>query len=73
MPDAPIGLDDSTPPEVFHGMSPSNAVAPDSVSFPGPGRGYFAWQRDGIGPGQESVALMLRDRTTAREQTSQRK
>ena len=33
MPDAPIGLDDSTPPEVFHGMSPSKAVAPDSVSF----------------------------------------
>src|SRR6266700_1589798 len=32
-PDAPIGLADSTPPEGFHGMSPSSAVAPDSVSF----------------------------------------
>src|SRR3954453_6409014 len=33
MPDAPIGFDDSTPPDGFHGMSPSGAVAPDSVSF----------------------------------------
>src|SRR5262245_33722089 len=33
MPDAPIGLDDSTPPDGFHGMSPSGAVAPDSVTF----------------------------------------
>src|SRR5690606_21218294 len=29
----PIGLDDSTPPAGFHGMSPSIAVAPASVSF----------------------------------------
>src|SRR3954447_6822715 len=33
MPDAPIGFDESTPPEGFHGMSPSGAVAPASVSF----------------------------------------
>src|SRR6195256_6505338 len=33
MPDAPIGFDESTPPEGFQGMSPSNAVAPASVSF----------------------------------------
>ena len=33
MPDAPIGFDDSTPPDGFHGMSPSGAVAPASVSF----------------------------------------
>ena len=33
MPEAPMGLEDSTPPEAFHGMSPSKAVAPDSVSF----------------------------------------
>ena len=26
-----MGLDESTPPEAFHGMSPSKAVAPDSV------------------------------------------
>jgi hypothetical protein len=26
--------------------------------FPGAGRGYVAWQRDGIGKGQESVALV---------------
>ncbi|MGA2030697.1 MAG: hypothetical protein ABSG68_00440 [Thermoguttaceae bacterium] len=29
--------------------------------FPGPGRGYVAWQRDGIGPGQESLALIAYD------------
>ena len=28
IPEAPIGLDDSTPPDGFHGMSPSGAVAP---------------------------------------------
>src|SRR3984957_8745375 len=34
MPEAPMGFDDSTPPEQFHGMSPpSRAVAPESVSF----------------------------------------
>src|SRR5215510_12619392 len=33
MPDAPIGFDESTPPDGFHGMSPSGAVAPDSVTF----------------------------------------
>ena len=34
MPEAPIGLEDSTPPEQFHGMSPpSMEVAPASVSF----------------------------------------
>jgi hypothetical protein len=35
--------------------------APDPASFPGPGRGYVAWQRDGIGPGQESLALIAYD------------
>ncbi len=34
MPEAPMGFDDSTPPEQFQGMSPpSRAVAPASVSF----------------------------------------
>src|SRR6478672_2603953 len=33
MPDAPIGFDDNTPPDIFQGMSPSGPVAPDSVSF----------------------------------------
>ena len=33
MPEAPIGFDDSTPPEEFTGRSPSSAVPPDSVSF----------------------------------------
>jgi hypothetical protein len=34
---------------------------PDPSSFPGPGRGYIAWQRDGVGRGQESVALIATD------------
>src|SRR6516225_767713 len=35
MPEAPIGLDESTPPEQFHGMSPPSImeVAPSLVSF----------------------------------------
>lgn len=35
--------------------------APDAATFPGPGRGYFAWQRDAIGPAQESIALIAYD------------
>ena len=31
MPEAPIGLEESTPPEALIGMSPSSAVAPSSV------------------------------------------
>src|SRR5262249_30054397 len=30
-------------------------------SFPGGGRGMIAWQRDGVGHGQESVALIAPD------------
>src|SRR3954468_4902240 len=33
MPEAPMGLEHSTPPLGFHGMSPSKAVAPSAVSF----------------------------------------
>jgi hypothetical protein len=34
---------------------------PDAVTFPGRGRGMLAWQRDAIGPGQESVTLIAYD------------
>jgi hypothetical protein len=34
---------------------------PDAATFPGPGRGYLAWQRDGVGRGQESIALIAYD------------
>ncbi len=34
---------------------------PDADTFPGRGRGLIAWQRDGIGRGQESVALIAHD------------
>jgi hypothetical protein len=27
----------------------------DPFAFPGPGRGYLAWQRDGVGKGQDSI------------------
>src|SRR5207248_1365893 len=33
---------------------------PDA-SFPGPNRGYMAWQRDGVGRGQDSVTLIATD------------
>src|ERR1700752_3049335 len=33
IPDAPIGLDDSTPPEALNGIRPVIAVSPASVSF----------------------------------------
>src|SRR6478735_9516932 len=33
MPDAPIGFDDSTPPDGLNGMRPPMAVSPASVSF----------------------------------------
>jgi hypothetical protein len=35
--------------------------APDREKFPGPGRGLIAWQRDGGGIGQESIALVAYD------------
>jgi hypothetical protein len=39
MPDAPIGFDESTPPDMFTGKSPPSSVAPESVSFqPSPSR-----------------------------------
>ena len=33
----------------------------DPKLFPGRGRGMFAWQRDAIGPGQDSIALIAWD------------
>src|SRR5205823_8861162 len=33
---------------------------PDA-SFPGPNRGYMAWQRDGVGRGQDSITLIATD------------
>jgi hypothetical protein len=35
--------------------------APNPATFPGPGRGMFAWQRDAVGRGQESIALIAYD------------
>jgi hypothetical protein len=35
--------------------------AADPANFPGPGRGYLAWQRDGVGPGQESITVIAYD------------
>ena len=45
----------SVTPEVFEKFLP---YAPHPTEFPGPGRGYIAWQRDGVGAGQESVTLL---------------
>jgi hypothetical protein len=35
--------------------------APDEANLPGPQRGMYAWQRDGVGPGQESITLIAYD------------
>jgi hypothetical protein len=35
--------------------------APKAGAFPGAGRGMVAWQRDGVGHGQESVTLIAHD------------
>ncbi len=34
---------------------------PDAARFPGLDRGLLAWQRDGVGPGQESITLIAYD------------
>ncbi len=34
---------------------------PSPADFPGRGRGFLAWQRDGVGPGQESITLIAYD------------
>jgi hypothetical protein len=34
---------------------------PDATNFPGRGRGFLAWQEDGVGYGQESVTLIAYD------------
>jgi hypothetical protein len=34
---------------------------PNPQEFPGPGRGMLAWQRDGVGRGQESITLIAYD------------
>jgi hypothetical protein len=34
---------------------------PNAAKFPGHGRGMLAWQRDGVGPGQESITLIAYD------------
>ena len=34
---------------------------PDAAVMPGSGRGYLAWQRDGIGKGQESITAIAYD------------
>jgi hypothetical protein len=34
---------------------------PDKATFPGPGRGMLAWQRDAIGAGQDSITLIAYD------------
>src|SRR5439155_5887644 len=34
---------------------------PERSTFPGPDRGLIAWQRDGVGRGQDSVTLIAYD------------
>jgi len=52
-----LGTPEDNPMIQFLAKSRFLPYAADKT-FPGPGRGYVAWQRDGIGPGQESLTLI---------------
>ena len=38
------------------------AYETDALKFPGAGRGLVTWQRDGVGRGQESIALIAKSK-----------
>ncbi len=48
-PEAPIGLDESTPPDMFTGNEPSRAVSPDSTIFQPSLRSAMWWASSHIG------------------------
>jgi hypothetical protein len=56
-----LGNPDDNPLIAFLQKQQFLPYAADKANFPGPNRGYFAWQRDGIGAGQESITLIAYD------------
>jgi len=47
----------------FLPYAPGREWSPERADFPGRGRGMIAWQRDGVGLGQESITLIGADET----------
>ena len=56
-----IGNPDDNPLIAFLVKEKFLPYTPDKTKFPGGGRGYVSWQRDAIGPTQESLALIAYD------------
>jgi len=56
-----LGTPEDNPLIAFLARASFLPYAPKAGQFPGGGRGYLAWQRDGIGHGQESVTVIAYD------------
>jgi hypothetical protein len=56
-----LGNPDDNPLIAFLDKNKFLPYAPDKTNFPGAGRGYYAWQRDAIGPRQETLTLIAYD------------
>jgi hypothetical protein len=56
-----LGNPDDNPIIKFLAAEHFLPYTPDQANFPGPGRGMIAWQRDGVGRGQESITLIAYD------------
>ena len=54
MPDAPIGFDESTPPDMLTGKSPPSSVAPDVGHLPALALGQIRWPSSHIGSYHEN-------------------
>jgi hypothetical protein len=56
-----LGTPDDNPLVAFLNQTHFLPYTPHKTDFPGRGRGYLAWQLDGMGYGQESIALIAYD------------
>ncbi len=56
-----LGTPQDNPLIAFLDRSRFLPYKPDAADFPGRGRGYLAWQLDGVGYGQESITLIAYD------------
>ena len=56
-----VGTPEDNPLIAFVAKAGFLPYPPKASQFPGGGRGYLAWQRDGVGLGQESVTVIAYD------------
>jgi hypothetical protein len=56
-----LGTPEDNPLIAFLNQTHFLSYTPNKTDFPGRGRGYMAWQLDGVGYGQESIALIAYD------------